>query len=154
MTLTARLAMLAAVLALAGCAQVRSHLPSHWPFQAKVAPAPQPVHELDLVVAPDAPMPIVLQFWERNTLVVDLQGVAATGELTLKPRAGATWPIRLAFRATPGRFETLEVRGAQRLVLPVGADKGAAPVTLPLAPSAYAGATPDLQLRWGSADSF
>ena len=142
--------LLIVVLALGACAQVRSH----WPFKARELPAPVAVHELTVVVPADAPMPIVLQFWERNTLVVDLQSVASTGELSLKPRAGGAWPVRLAFRATPGRFEALEVRGAQRVVLPVSGGRGDGALTMPLDPSAYAGTTPALQLRWGGADAF
>jgi hypothetical protein len=144
------LPVLACALALSACAQVRSH----WPFRAHELPAPVAVHELTVVVAPDAAMPIVLQYWERNTLVVDLQGVAASGALTLRPAEGRTWPVRLAFRASPGRFEVLEVRGSQRVLLPVSGDRGAAVVTMPLAPSVHAGVIPQLALRWGPADSF
>jgi hypothetical protein len=48
----------------------------------------------------------------------------------------------------------LEVRGAQRALLPVSGDRGATVVTMPLAPSVTAGATPELKLRWGAADTF
>jgi hypothetical protein len=144
------LPVLLTALVLGGCAQLQSH----WPFKAQAVPPPVAVHELDVTVAADSAMPIVLQFWERNTLVIDLQGVASTGELRLKPRAGGTWPVRIAFRAAPGRFEALEVRGAQRVLLPVSGERGTAPLTLALAPSAYAGATTELKLRWGAADSF
>ena len=112
------------------------------------------VHELDVLVAADAAMPIVLQYWERNTLVVDLQGVASSGQLQLRPRPGASWPVRLAFRVASGRFQALEVTGAQRVVLPVSAGKESQPPTLPLAPSAYAGTTAQLRVRWGAADAF
>jgi hypothetical protein len=144
------LSVLVLALALSACAQVRGH----WPFRARELPAPVAVHELSVVVAQDAAMPIVLQFWERNTLVVDLQGVAASGALALRPAEGRTWPVRLAFRAAPGRFEVLEVRGAQRVLLPVSGDRGATVVTMPLAPSVHTGVTPELSLRWGAADAF
>jgi hypothetical protein len=148
--LTRLLPVLFLALGLAACAQVRGH----WPFKSRELPVPVAVHELTVVVAPDAAMPIVLQFWERNTLVVDLQGVAASGALSLKPAAGQPWPVRLAFRAAPGRFEVLEVRGAQRALLSVSGDRGATVVTMPLAPSVTAGATPELTLRWGAAGTF
>jgi hypothetical protein len=148
------LATFATVLALGGCAQVQSQLPGRWPWLAKEVPQPVAVHELDVVVAADAAMPIVLQYWERNTLVLDLQGVASAGELILKPRSGVSWPVRIAFRVAPGRFQLLEVSGAQRVLLPVSGQKGAALSTLPLAPSAYAGTTAELRLRWGAADAF
>jgi hypothetical protein len=145
------LSVVCVALALGGCAPLRSH----WPFHARVVPAPVAVHELDLLVPPDAAMPIVLQFWERNTLVLDLQGVTASGSIRIRPRSGANWPVRLSLRATPGRFEALELRGgAQRVVLPVSGDRGSAPLTMPVSPTVYAAGTAELQLRWGAADSF
>jgi len=59
------------------------------------------------------------QYWKRNTLVVDMQGAASTGKLTLKPRAGATWPVRLAFRVSPGTLGLIEVRADQRMLIPI-----------------------------------
>lgn len=144
------LPVLLAALGLVACAQVRSH----WPFKAPVAPAPVAVHELDVVVPQDVAMPIVLQFWERNTLVIDLQGVPASGQLALRAHEGQSWPVRLAFRAAVGRFAVLEVRGAQRALLPVSGDARAGVVTLPLAPSVHVGTTRELQLRWGTAADF
>ncbi len=136
----------AAVLAASGCATVKSH----WPFgKAKVA-APEPVQELR-VEAGDLAAP-VLQFWERNTLVVDLTGVPAAGQLQLVRDPARDWPGRVAFRMAPGRFEALEVRGAQRLLLPVAAGQG--PVTAVLPPGSYAAATEKLALRWGSRADF
>ena len=87
-------------------------------------------------------------------LLADLQAVASTGELRLKPQPGAAWPLRLALRAAPGHFEVLEVSGAQRVVFPVGSGRTDLPVTLTVAPSVYQGATPELLLRWGTAAGF
>jgi hypothetical protein len=148
--LTRLLPLLLAPLLLAACAPLRAHLP----WQAALPPAPVPVRELEVTLPTAAPISIVLQFWERNTLVVDLQAVASTGELRLKPQPGAAWPLRLALRAAPGHFEALEVNGAQRAVYPVGAGRSDLPVTLTVAPSVYQGATPELLLRWGAAASF
>ena len=51
------------------------------------------------------------QYWKRNTLLLDLSSASGSGQLTLKPIEGSTWPVRLAFRVTPGAFAVLEVRG-------------------------------------------
>jgi hypothetical protein len=77
--------LLAATVAalLTACASVRAHLP----FGSHPEPAPQPVRELTVQVAENASMPVVLQYWERNTLVVDLQGVPSSGSLRLIPES-------------------------------------------------------------------
>src|SRR5207249_5621468 len=59
------------------------------------------------------------QYWNRNTLVVDLAAASGSGSITLKPAAGSAWPVRLAFRVTPGSVGLLSVRGDQRLVIPI-----------------------------------
>jgi len=100
-----------------GCATVKSY----WPWKAAPAAAPEPVRELAVNVPADAAMPVVLQFWERNTLVIDLQQVPPAGQFTLTREGDRAWPVRIAFRMSPARFETLQVRGAQRVVLPLAA---------------------------------
>jgi hypothetical protein len=142
------LLLAAGLLATGGCATVKSH----WPFgKAKVA-APEPVQELQLQSATADSAPAVLQYWERNTLVVDLTNVASAGQLQLIRDPARTWPVRVAFRMLPGRFEALEVRGAQRVILPVAAGAGA--VTSVLPPGAYDGSTTGLTLRWGASTDF
>lgn len=133
---------------LAGCASVRAHLP----FVEHPPPAPQPVRELSVQVADNTSMPVVLQYWERNTLVVDLQGVPSEGSLRLAPESGHTWPARLAFRMSPARFQQLDVRGEQRVMLPVA--PGTEPTTAELPPGVYAASTAGLDLRWGAAGGF
>ena len=141
------LLLAAGLLATGGCATVKSH----WPFgKAKLA-APEPVQELHVQAATDA-APVVLQYWERNTLVVDLTTVASPGQLQLIRDPARTWPVRIAFRMAPGRFETLEVQGAQRVVVPVAAGNGAVTSVLPAA--AYEAATKVLSLRWGARTDF
>jgi len=138
-------ALLAACAAgvLAGC----GHLPSlHWPWRHKQTPPPPPVHELDETSATGtASFP---QFWMRNTLVVDLQSASGTGSVVLKPRAGTTWPVRVAFKVMPGSFGVLEIRAAQRTVLPVTSD-GAQPIVLELTPGIYQAKTPQMTVSWG-----
>ena len=136
-------------LGLAACSSVREHLP----FRHRSPPPPVPVHELQVVVPADAQVPIVLQFWERNVLVVDLTGVASVGSVELRPGAAGRWPARLALRFQPGRFEMVEVRGAQRAVFPVTEDRnGNATVSLP--PTVHAAGSTELRLRWGARSDF
>ncbi len=138
---------LAGVLLLGGCATVKSH----WPFARSKAPAPEPVHELSVRVRDDQ-MPILLQYWERNTLVLDLQSVPSTGSVTLLREEGHRWPARMALRMPPARFEVAEVRGAQRVLLPVSAGTGI--VTAELPPGAYDENTAALTLSWGAKSAF
>lgn len=140
--------LLAGVLLLSGCASIKSH----WPFGKGAAVAAQPVNELELQVPSGGAAPAVLQYWERNTLVVDLQSVAGSGEVVLARKTGNNWPARIALRMAPQRYETVEVRGAQRLVLPVAA--GAEATTAELPPGIYEPGTAALTLRWGAKDAF
>jgi len=119
-----------------------------WPWSHKVQAAPSPVNELIETDASGnaASYP---QYWKRNTLLVDLHGVPAEGGLVLTPRAGTVWPVRLAFRVTPGSIGTLEVRGEQRMLLPVAQEAGQ-PVDLELAPGVYTAATAQITLRWSA----
>jgi hypothetical protein len=121
----------------------------HWPFGRHAAPAPQPVEELVIEAAPGTSAQF-LQFWERNTLVLDMRSASGSGAVTLTPRAHTLWPVRLAFRVTPGAIGQLDVKGEERTVFPVAAS-GAAPVDLALAPSAYRPRTPAITLGWGPA---
>lgn len=142
------LLLAAGLLATAGCATVKSH----WPFGKAGVAAPEPVQELRLQSAAAEATPTVLQYWERNTLVVDLTTVASAGQLQLIRDPARTWPVRVAFRMLPGRFEALEVRGAQRVILPVAAGSGAVTALLP--PGAYDSSTTGLTLRWGAKTEF
>ena len=134
---------------LTGCSTIRDH----WPWRHHVAPPPPAVHELQVIVPPDAQVPIVLQFWERNTLVVDLTGVANQGSVELRPGESGAWPTRLALRFQPGRFEAVQIRGAQRVVFPVTDDrKGNATVDVP--PAVHPAGTAALTLSWGARADF
>ena len=139
--------LLATVLATGGCATVKSH----WPFGRARDAAPEPVRELTVQVAGDQ-MPIVLQFWERNTLIIDLQSAPAAGSIKLAREEGHRWPARLAVRMSPARFEVVEVRGAQRVVLPVSAGTGT--VTAELPASTYNEGTAALTVSWGAKSAF
>jgi hypothetical protein len=142
---------IAILLAASGCAHLpRPHPGALWPWHKAPAAAPEAVHELDVTVPADAAMPIVLQYWHRNALLVDLQGVASSGSVILRPRAGATWPIRLEFRVQPGRFPVLELQGAQRHVYPVTAAT-TEPVIIAVEPALYPPAATQILVRWGAA---
>ena len=123
----------------AGC----SHL--HWPWHHAPPPPPVPVHEVDLTGAGAAGFP---QYWKRNTLLIDLSAASGSGTLTVKPVAGTTWPVRVAFRVRPGAMAALEVRGEQRVSLPISA-AGNAAIDLELTPGIYTAKTPELTVSWG-----
>jgi hypothetical protein len=131
------------VLLAAGCA----HLP-HWPWYHAPPPPPAPVHELDISGARAADA--YPQYWKRNTLLVDLSGASGSGSITLKPTAGSDWPVRLAFRVTPGAIGVLEVRAAQRMSVAVAAG-GGKPVDLELSPGVYTPQTAQMTVAWGPA---
>jgi len=128
-----------ALMLVTGC----THL--HWPWHHQPPPPPAPVHELDMTGAGEAGFP---QYWKRNTLLVDLRGASGTGSAVMKPIAGTTWPVRLAFRVTPGGIGTLEVRGEQRVLLPINAS-GVQPIELELPPGVYTAKTPQITVSWG-----
>lgn len=140
------LAVLAA-LTMAACASP----PRFWPWRADPPEPVQPVQELRVTSTDGAGSAAgVLQFWDRNTLVLDMQSVSGSGGVVLRPGDGRPWPRRLGFRLTPGRIGTLEVRGAQRVVLPIAAE-GAAPIELRLASGVYRPETPRIEVQWGPA---
>ena len=130
------LALFPALLA-AGC----SHMPWH---HAPPSPPP-PVHEVELSAGNDFP-----QYWKRNTLLLDMSGVDGSGSVTIKPVAGTSWPVRIAVRVRPGSFPVLEVRGDQRLLLPV-ASSAEKPFDLEFDPSVYPAKTPQIVISWGAA---
>jgi hypothetical protein len=137
----ARRATLVAVLLLSGGC---SHM--HWPWRHSPPPAPTPVHELDISGAAET----FPQYWKRNTLLVDLSGASGSGSITLKPVEGTTWPVRIAFRVRPGAIGVLDVRGAERTLLPINGT-GTSPVELELTPGMYSPATAQMTVSWGPA---
>jgi hypothetical protein len=92
------------------------------------------------------------QYWDRNTLLIDLSAVPASGALALRPAQGNGWPVRLAFRVRPGSMESLEVRGEQRVVYAV--PNGSKPVLLALDPGVYSPRTASISLQWSAADGL
>jgi hypothetical protein len=137
----ARSGVLVALLALGAC----SHL--HWPWHKAPPPPPAPVHALDISGAATP-----AQYWKRNTLLIDLSAASGEGHIVLAPAAGSTWPVRLAFRVTPGAFGALDVRGAARSVLPID-PSGTGPVDLELTPDIYTASTPQITVSWGPAEA-
>jgi hypothetical protein len=118
----------------------------HLPWRHGPPPPPAAVNELtesaETGTSADYP-----QYWKRNTLLVDLRSAPAQGGLVLQPRSGTQWPVRVAFRVTPGSIGVLEVRGASRIVLPV-ATGGGPPIDLELPPGLYSSKTPNLMVHW------
>ena len=132
-------ACLCLCLCLAGCGW-------HWPWRHRTPAAPQPVQELSVDGTTS-----IQQFWDRNTLLLDLTALRGDGEAHLKATHG--WPVRIEFKVQPGSMALLEVRALERTVFEVPAE-GAKPVVLKLAPGSYAADTPQIVIRWSAvADS-
>jgi hypothetical protein len=144
MTGRAGLSRVARATALAWLAGAAAAACSHMPWHHRPPPPPAPVHELDISSANTAVA--FAQYWKRNTLLVDLSAARGSGSLVLKPAAGA-WPVRLAFRVTPGSIGVLEVQGAQRVTLPITAS-GSRPVDLELTPGVCRPEIPEMTVSW------
>jgi hypothetical protein len=78
-----------------------------------------------------------------------MSGASGSGSLTLRPPADG-WPVRVALRVSPGSLGELDVRGAQRVVLPIVPSAGK-PVDLELPPAVYAPKTAEVTVAWGPA---
>ena len=128
----------------------------HWPWRHRSPPAPTPVHELSIEAADTGAAAAatgaapIQQFWDRNTLLLDLTAQAGDSGVRLRPASGHGWPVRLEFRVQPGRFAQLELDGQERVVFQVPAQ--GAPLVLKLGPGAYTRDTAQLTLRWSAAD--
>jgi hypothetical protein len=133
----------AGILGLAGCASVSKHLP----WGHKAAPVPE-VSTALTVAAPDGATLSWPQVWQRNDVVLDMAGVAASGAAVVMPRTGLAWPVRIALRVAPGTIGSIDVRGAQRLLIPVPAT-GTGTIDLELPPGVYVTATKQITLNWG-----
>ena len=125
-------------LSLSGCAGHRI-----WPFGKKAPLVP----ETAAVFVVGGGGPSVAQFWQRNAVVMDLQGLTGSGTVVAQLAEGYRWPSRVVLRVRPGSVGELEVVGAQRLILPVAVD-GTAPIDLELPPSVYRRDTPGLTISW------
>lgn len=125
-----------------GCGHLRG---MSWPWAAKPAAAPVAVDELTFAQGAGTSIP---QYWQGNTLVLDMTGAPASGTAVATPTHARGWPMRIAVRTWPGRFGALEVRGAQRAVLPVTTE-GAAMVEVPIPHEVYAPGTREMTLSWG-----
>jgi hypothetical protein len=117
-----------------------------WPWSKDPPPAPEAVNELVITSDAGATIP---QYWQRNTLVLDMTGVPASGTATARPAFARGWPVRVAVRAMPGQFGAVEVRGSRRFVLLITTE-GTTPVERELPPSVHSRGTPSLELRWGA----
>ncbi len=133
-------------LALSGCSHLR------WPWTHR-PPPPVGVHELVETSADGRASSDFPQYWKRNTLVVDLQGISGSGGLVLRPRPGTTWPVRLAMRVRPGSVGQLEIRADQRVVIPI-TTQGASAVDLELAPGVYTPKTDEIRVSWAPVAAF
>jgi hypothetical protein len=145
-----RLALIAGcALVLVGCTSTPKW---YWPFAKKTKPAPEAVHELDLVNADGTPATYP-QYWKRNTLVIDLSGVSGTGSVAARLPDQTTWPVRVAVRVQPGSVEQIEIQGEDRSVLPVSRE-GLMPIDLELSSTVYRKTTGAIYINWGFIPQF
>jgi hypothetical protein len=147
-----RLALIAALALGLGLQLTACSTPKIWPFYKKPKPAPEAVHEVDLVNADGTPASYP-QYWKRNTLVIDLSGVSNAGTVAARLPDQTTWPVRVALRVRPGSVEQVEVQGEERAVLEVSRE-GTLPLDLELAPSVYRKTTAAIYISWGSMPQF
>jgi hypothetical protein len=136
------------VLALAGCGTMQKL----WPFGKRAKPAPEAVHELNLVNA-DGSAASYPQYWSRNTLVIDLSGIAGAGTFAARLPEETTWPVRMALRLRPGSVQQLEILGEERNVLPVSPE-GNRPIDIEIASSVYTPRTAAIYVSWGPMPVF
>lgn len=139
-----RLALIAMLaLSVSACAM-------HWPWKRRPIAPPQPVHQVTIMPDAAAAASTIAQYWDRNTLQLDLTAAGGEGAATVTPIKGLGWPVRMEFRVQPGSIGRLEVLGAQRVVFSVPAQ--GAPLLLKLAPGAYDLETRQITVRWSAAD--
>ena len=121
----------------------------HWPWHRRPSPPPTPVHVVSIAPEAGAPAATIEQYWDRNTLLIDLSAVGAEGAAVLTPSKALGWPVRLEFRVRPGSIARLEVLAAQRVLYSVPGQGNL--LLLKLAPGAYLPDTPQITLRWNAA---
>jgi hypothetical protein len=136
--------VIAGCLSLAACHSLS--MPKIWPFYKKPKPVPEVVNEVNLVL-PDGTPANFPQYWRRNTLVIDLSGVAGQGSVAARLPEETAWPVRMALRVRPGSVGQLEVQAEERNVLPV-TSQGADVVDIELAPSVYKPTTAAIYISW------
>ena len=124
----------------------------HLPWRHSKPSPPPPAQELSVAAADGAVPAPIPEFWDRNTLLLDLTAESGEGGAVLRPLPGHVWPIRLEFKVQPGRFVHLDVSALQRVVFEVPAQ--GPPVVFRLAPGAYVPDTPQITLRWSAADGL
>ena len=122
------------------------------PIQRKAKPVPEAVNELNLVNA-DGSTASFPQYWKRNTLVIDLSGISASGNFAARLPEETTWPVRVAVRVRPGSVGQIEILGDERSVLPVTTE-GTLPIDLEFAPSVYTPRTAAIYISWGAIPAF
>jgi hypothetical protein len=136
-------------LVLGGCASPGT---KWWPFHKKEKPAPEQVHEVYLV-NPDGTPANFPQYWQRNTLIIDLSGVSGAGAVTARLPEQTTWPVRVGVRVQPGSVEQVEVQGEERNVMAVSREAGL-PIDLEFPPSVYRPTTAAIYINWGFMPQF
>jgi hypothetical protein len=133
------------LLSLVGCGL----MPTAWnfPWTKKPEAPSNRVDELVVTLGDGTNVASYPQFFQRNTLVLDLREITGSGSVVVQPRTGTTWPMRMAIRVRPGQVATVEVSGDERMVFPV-TNEGMRTVDLELSPGMYSPTTHQLVVRW------
>jgi hypothetical protein len=140
--------IVALTLALSACGTMSKM----WPFGKKPKPGPEIVNEVELVNA-DGTTAGYPQFWQRNTLIIDLTDVSGSGNVAARLREETTWPVRVAVRVRPASVQQIEVRGEERNVMAVS-PQGVKPIDLELEPSVFRPTTSAIYISWGPMPVF
>lgn len=122
----------------------------HWPWASKPAAAEPLANQIAWEAVEGATVVEFPQRWARNTLVIDMTGVAASGSTRMRAKASMGWPVRMALRVRPGSVASIEIVADERVVLPVAAGSGPS-TDLLLAPSVYSARTAMITLTWAAA---
>jgi hypothetical protein len=144
--------VVACCLALTACGSLHMPKVKVWPFYKKPKPVPEAVNEVTLVNA-DGSGASYPQYWQRNTLVIDLSGVSGEGSVAARLPEETTWPVRVALRVQPGRVGQLEVQAEERNILAVSSE-GVKPVDIELSSSLYTPKTAAIYIAWRPAPAI
>lgn len=118
-----------------------------WAREGAAPAVPGALHCEDPASATERSLPVT---WQQDTMVIDLRGLAGSGECSMRPGRAAGWPERIALRVTPGLAPALEVIADQRLRWPATEGAVGDAVDLMLPHALHSPTTPAIRLRWGA----
>ena len=142
------LAVILTVGAAAGCKSMpKLKYKPHWPWGAKPAAVEPEANQIAWEAVEGGTLMQFPQSWARNTLVINMTSATGAGSVRMTAKASMGWPVRMALRVKPGSIASIEIQGAQRVIIPVLASS-AASIDLPIEADAYLARTPTITLSW------